>query len=772
MAERRSPGGVPGAAARSERSLRVMQVPESSRAGPAVPIETKFHAPALREKWVERAGLVQSLAGATAAKLVLVEAPAGFGKTTLVAQWRAGTLESRPFAWISLDRGDNDPATLWWYISHALRRACPGLGSEPVPPDRPVEEREITGILLPGLINDLDALAAPVVLALDDYQDIIEPRCHEQISFLLQHLPSSAQIVLITRTAPPLPLAALRAAGDMIEIRGPALRFSAAEAALLVEAISGVHLGESDLAVLVERTEGWPAGLYLAALSLRGQPSPGAFVREFTGDNRFITDFLAEEVLSRQPAEIRQFLARTSILSRFCAPLCAAVVGTTNTAEIIDLLDRENLFIVPLDEFRQWFRYHRLFAQVLGGYLRRTDPEVVPVLHERASAWHRQWGSVDEAIEHALAGGDHAAATGLLASHWYGYVDSGRLVTLRSWIGSLDYGAIGADPVAAHCAAWAAALAGDRELVRHCIPVMEAAGRAEPLPDGMRSLKSSVALLRGLYGFEGYRVMRDSAALAVELEDDPATPWYALARVAFGFSRYLSGEPGAAEGPLEQAISSGPAIRLVRMLALSVLSLVAVDMGQLARARELARAALSLGAPGGVVETQASALAHLAAGAVYAARGQLAEARRELEHAVEFREMMPGISPWATVEAIASLAQVLLAMGDRSGAAALLDQQRLLVISLADPPEALKARLERLERQAAGRRSASLDDPLTEREVAVLRQLQSPLSLREIGQELHLSANTIKTHVQAIYRKLGVSTRHDAVAQGRETGIL
>jgi len=210
----------------------------------------------------------------------------------------------------------------------------------------------------------------------------------------------------------------------------------------------------------------------------------------------------------------------------------------------------------------------------------------------------------------------------------------------------------------------------------------------------------------------------------------------------------------------------------VRMLGLSVLSLVAVDTGQLARARELARAALSLGARGGVIETQASALAYLAAGAVYAARGQLAEARSELEHAVEFRETVPGISPWATVEAIISLAQVLLAMGDRSGAAALLDQQRLMVISLADPPETLKARLERLERQAAGRRSASLDDPLTEREVAVLRQLQGPLSLREIGQELHLSANTIKTHVQAIYRKLGVSSRHDAVERGRETGIL
>ena len=221
-----------------------------------------------------------------------------------------------------------------------------------------------------------------------------------------------------------MPLAGLRAA-DLAEIRVPQLRFAPAEAARLVRATSGADLSETDLATLVERTEGWPAGLYLAALSLRGHPSPGAFVGQFGGDNRFITDFLIDEVLSRQPPAIRQFLARTSILRRFGAPLCAAVIGTANAAETIGILDRENLFIVPLDQTRQWFRYHSLFAQVLRDYLARTDPDVVPVLHQRASAWHRQSGSVDEAIGHALAGGDQAGAIDLIAAHWYAFVESG-----------------------------------------------------------------------------------------------------------------------------------------------------------------------------------------------------------------------------------------------------------------------------------------------------------------------------------------------------------
>ena len=513
--------------------------------------------------------------------------------------------------------------------------------------------------------------------------------------------------------------------------------------------------------------------LYLAALSLRGQSSPGAFARQFSGENRFITDFVADEVLGRQPAGVATFLERTSILSRFCAPLCDAVVGSGNAAEIIDILDRENLFIVPLDEIRRWFRYHSLFAHVLRQRLERTEPDVIATLHQRASSWHQRSGSVNEAIDHALAAGDHSLAIDLIAGHWSAYADSGQVATLRGWLRTLGDDAIRADPVAAHCAAWVAALSGDRESVRRWLSVMETGPRDEPLPDGMRSLTSSAALLRSVYGFGGYRVMREAADEAVALEQDPASPWYALARTAQGFSLYLAGQPEAAEEPAEQAVFSEAAIPLVRMLSLSVLALAAVELGRLARAHELAQAARRLGTRGGISETPPSAFAYVAAGAVHAAGGELIEARADLERAVRFGQAAPGIGRWAAVEALVRLAQVLLDLGDRGGAAAPVEQARLLLTSLSDPPEAMLARLEQLQPQLAGPgRAPSLADPLTEREMTVLHLLQGSLSLREIGLELHLSTNTIKSHTQAIYRKLGVSTRHDAVERARAAGIL
>ena len=519
-----------------------------ARVGLDVPIETKLHAPNPRAEWVERPRLTGELTR-TAARLVLVDAPAGFGKTTLVAQWRASATETRPFAWVSLDRGDNDPGRLWWYIVQRAaarlprdRRRGHSAGTAGADPrgrrDRAAHHRQRAG-------RD----PSPVVLVLDDYHAIKERSCHEQIAFLLVHLPPSAQIVLITRADPPLPLARLRAAGEMVEIRARELRFDPGEAAALVHTVTGIRLAEPDLADLMERTEGWPAGVYLAALSLRGHPSPHAFVRQFSGDNRFIVDFLADEVLSRQPGEIQQFLARTSMLTRFCAPLCDAVTGSANAAEIIETLERENLFLVPLDDNRQWYRYHHLFAQLLRSQLSldRARPRALaaPARERLAPAA----GSTEEAVSHALAAGDADAAVDLIARHWYAYVGIGRTATVREWMRQLGDDRIAADPLAAHCAAWAAALTGDRETVRRWLPVIETGTHEGPLPDGMQSLRSSAAMLRAVFGFEGIAVMRESAATAVAIETDPASPYYALARAALGFSLYLGGDPQAAAGP-------------------------------------------------------------------------------------------------------------------------------------------------------------------------------------------------------------------------------
>jgi LuxR family transcriptional regulator, maltose regulon positive regulatory protein len=748
----------------------VPAVPQAS-VGLDVPIETKLHAPNSRPEWMERSELTGYLARSSV-KLVLVDAPAGFGKTTVVAQWRSSALESRAFAWVSLDRGDDDPARLWWYIVSALQRACPQIGVEALLKELRVQAPEVTGTVLPVLANELAALPAPVVLVLDDYHVIKERSCHEQVEFLLQHLPPSAQIVLITRADPPLPLARLRAAGEMIEIRARELRFGPEEAAALVRAVADVKLGEADLADLMERTEGWPAGVYLAALSLRGHPSPQAFVREFTGDNRFIVDLLADEVLTRQPPEIRQFLARTSILSRFCAPLCDAVTGSANAADIIETLERENLFLVPLDDNRQWYRYHHLFAQLLRSQLAMTEPDSVRSLHQRASAWYQRSGLTEEAIGHALAADDIAGAVDLIARCWFSYVDTGRTATVRGWMRSLGDDRIATHPLAAHCAAWAAAVTGDRETVRRWLPLIEAGRPEGPLPDGIQSLRSSAALLRGVFGFDGLRVMRESAVTAAELECDPASPWYAGARAALGFSLYLSGDPEAAAEPLEQAVQSESSIPLIHMFALSVMTLVAVELGRASKARDFAQAARLLGSRDGLRTSPQSGVARMAMGAVHAERGRLPEARSELEPVMEARRRLFGISPWPTLELLLLLARVRFDLGDRAGAAELAAEARDVLTGLPDGTEALQTRLAALDRRIAARsRVVSLAEPLTEREEAVLRLLGGSLSLREIGQELYVSANTVKTHTQAIYRKLGVSTRHDAVARGKQLGL-
>jgi LuxR family transcriptional regulator, maltose regulon positive regulatory protein len=736
-----------------------------------VPIETKLHAPGARPDWVERPELVQRLA-ATTAKLVLVEAPAGFGKTTLVAQWRSAPIERRTFAWLSLDRGDDDPVRLWWHVVSSLQRACPDLGGQDMLDELRAQVSDITRTVVPMLVNAWAALPDPVVLVLDDYHVISAPDCHEQIAALLLHLPSSAQMVLITRSDPPLPLARMRAGGDLAEIRMRELRFTPPEAAALVRTASDIELSPPDVADLVARADGWAAGIYLAALSLRSHPSPTDFVRNFTGDNRFIVDFLAEEVLSRQPAEIRRFLTRTAILTRFCAPLCDAVIGSSDAAAIIDVLERENLFVVPLDDSREWYRYHHLFAQVLRAELVTTEPELIPTLHQRACAWHRARGVVGDAVTHALAAGNTAEAVDLIARHWHGYVNAGRVRTVRGWLDSLTDDQIAAYPLAAHCGAWAAALSGEPDQVHRWLPVIEAGHHEGPLPDGLQSLDSSAALLRGVYGFDGLRVMRESAREAAKLENDPGSAWSMLAQATLGFSMYLSGDfPGAAAA-LEEAVASPASRTIIGVLAFSVLSLVMLDMGQLPRAQDLADTAIDLASHGELRDLPQCSVAYAAAGAVHAAHGLLEEGRTELQHALRCRRAVPKISPWATLEATLLLARVELDLGDVAAASELIAEANDVLTLFPDGTSFLQAQLARLRRRLAALQTANRTDRLTERELAVLRLLPGTLSLREIAEELYVSLNTVKTHVQAIYRKLGVSTRDEAVSRGRDIGIL
>jgi len=763
---------------------------------PEVLVETKLYAPPLRKEWVERAGLIRSLAAVTA-KLILVDAPAGFGKSTLVAQWAASPAEARPFAWISLDPGDDDPGRLWWHLACAVQRACPAFGGEQVLQALRVQAPDFAGVVLPLIVNQLAALPDPVVLVLDDYHVIAEQSCHDQIALLLARLPPSAQLVIITRADPPLALARMRAVGEMAEVRTADLRFGAGETAALVRSVAGASLAGPDLTDLVERTEGWAAGVYLAALSLRGHTSPSSFVRQFSGENRYIIDFLAEEVLTRQPDEVRQFLARTSILSQFCAPLCEAVAGPGDAAGIISVIERENLFVVPLDHNRRWFRYHHLFAEVLHSQLTTTEPGSVAALHKRASAWHQVWGSAEEAIRHSMAAGDPDTAISLIAQHWHSYVDSGRMATVSGWLHSLGDGQIAASPLAAHCAMWVAAVSGDQRSIQRWLSVVSAAGDQGPLPDGMRSCEFSAALMQASFGFAGIGPARRAGQVAVGLETDPGSPWYALARTAFAASLFFSGLPEQAAAQLDQAGLAGAPLALARVLGFSVSAWLAADGGRVADAETAAHQARAIVTDPviGLSGAPQSSLAYIATGAVYAARGQLDQARGEFETALRIRRKWPGISPVPSVELLLRYAPVLADLGDLAGAAALLAETRHVLEALPDGAGAQLARLGKLERQTGGRgrlngpgrvpggparrggpaRPATIGgpaEPLTGREVAVLRLLTGTLSIREMASAMYVSPNTVKTHTQAIYRKLGVSGRKDAVAEGRRLGLL
>ena len=360
--------------------------------------------------------------------LTLVSAPAGFGKTTLVSGW----LGEAPTAWLGLDPSDDDPIRFWTYVVAALERAVPELAAEAgqllADPHTSIDAAVAT------LINDMEAAATDVVLVLDDYHVIESPAVHESVSFLLDHLPAQLRLVIATRSDPPLPLASMRAAGELREVRAADLRFTAEEAAEYLNESMGLSLTAQDVGVLEARTEGWIAALQLAALSIQGRSDPEAFIAEFAGEDRFILDYLADEVLERQTPEVRSFLLDTSILGRLSGPLCAAVTGDQNARATLDALDRANLFLVGLDDRREWYRYHHLFGDMLRARLLDERPEHVSELHRRARDWYAANDAPRDAVAHALASDDPARAAELIERAAPELNRARQEALLRSWL--------------------------------------------------------------------------------------------------------------------------------------------------------------------------------------------------------------------------------------------------------------------------------------------------------------------------------------------------
>src|SRR6266545_633625 len=396
-------------------------------------LETKLHVPRRRRGLVARPRLSERLSRGAESALTVVSAPAGFGKTTLLAQWLATAPGDGPSAaWLSLDQRDNDPTVFWTYLVAALQTAAHGVGAGALSllqsPRPPIEA------VLATLLNDLGAVSNDVVLVLDDYHVIDARDVQDGMAFLLEHLPPQIHLVIASRTDPALPLARLRGRGELVEIRAADLRFTPDEAAAYLNGVMGLVLTARDVAALEGRTEGWIAALQLAALSMQGRDDVAAFIAGFAGDDRYIVDYLTEEVLQRQPEQVRHFLLRTSILDRLCGPLCDAVTGQDSGKAKLAALERGNLFLVPLDDRRRWYRYHQLFADVLQARLLDEQPGDVPDLHRRASAWYEHNGTPSEAIRHALAAEDFERAADLVELAIPAMRKSRQDAALRAWL--------------------------------------------------------------------------------------------------------------------------------------------------------------------------------------------------------------------------------------------------------------------------------------------------------------------------------------------------
>ena len=408
-------------------------------------LATKLHVPRRQPGFVPRPRLVEALGEGLARGLVVICAPAGFGKTALLADW-AGS-GRRPVAWLSLDTADNDPARFWRHVVAALDRPCPGIGERAGPLLGPPTPSSFDG-LVTALINELAAHPGddPVMLVLDDYHLVDAQPVHAALTFLLEHLPAGLRLVLTSRSDPPLPLARLRARGQLAELRAGQLRFTPDEAAALLREATGPGLPGAAAAALTARTEGWAAGLQLAALSLRGQADPAGFVATFSGSHRYILDYLTGEVLQHQPEQVSRFLLETSVLERLSGGLCDAVTGRTDSQVILEQVERAGLFLVPLDEVRGWWRYHHLFADLLRARLQQQQPGRVPVLHRAAAAWSQQHGLPDDAVRHALGADDPLWAARQIERHTDELLFRGERATVQRWLAALPTELAGSRP--------------------------------------------------------------------------------------------------------------------------------------------------------------------------------------------------------------------------------------------------------------------------------------------------------------------------------------
>ncbi len=733
-------------------------------------IKGKLLRPLVRPGTIRRSSLIERLARGDSRPIVSVVAPAGYGKTTLLSQW--AERNSQAIAWVSVDQGDNDPKVLLSYVAEALnavepvgKRVFDALASP---------ASSVPGSVVPRLCSALSSMISPVVLVLDDVHLLHNSECRAALSVLADYVPSGSRLVLAGRTEPPVRVARLRAEGRLVEIGPGDLSLTAEEAASLLRAAE-VMLGDEEVAELHRRTEGWPVGLYLAALFLREGGSPRG-AASFGGDDRFLSEYVESEFLARISSSQRVFLTRTAVLERMSGPLCEAVLDVPGSAATLADLARSNSLLVPLDRRGQWYRYHHLFRDLLQAELERVEPDLLPVLRRRAAAWSLAHDLAEEALEYSLAAEDVDMVARLVQTLWGPVYRQGRIATLQHWFRWLDdQGGIEGYPLNAINAAFLAELTGQPVQAERWADAVDRWQYQDASPPLDAYTEAMAATLRAILCRRGVEQMRADADEAAR--KFTAANFVPISTIPLlqGTARVLCGDLDGGDAFFVDALSIDEERQVPELIAVTLCeqSLVAMARSQWDHAEAFAGRAHARMRQAGIEDSYATPLVSAVQARIILHRGDIPAARRELTNALRLRPLMTYAHPHWAVQARIELIRVHLALNDVAGARTLMREideilkRRPDLGTLVGEAEALRTQLSR---------ECSADSPgasaLTAAELRVLPLLATHLTAPEIAAELFVSVHTIKSQQTSLYRKLGTSSRSQAVARARQLGLL
>ena len=751
---------------RSQRTIPIQPWKPIPAELPFPVLESKLAPAPERPGLVPRGNLLDQLEASAARPVVAVCAPAGYGKTVLAAAW--AKRDSRPFVWLSIDRQDNDPAVLLTYLAVGLDRV------EPIDPAvfAALASRgaSITQTVVPRLGTALSSKALPVVVVLDDVHLLHDQEGLHALSVLVDHLPQGSQLAVISRDEPPLPLARWRAEGRLAELGPGDLAMDPLEAGRLLAA-ARVELPDGEVAELTRRTEGWPVALYLAALSMKAQPAAKRV--GLNGRDRFLVDYLQSVLLSRlSPTEV-QFLTRTAVLDRLSGPLCDAVLDTSGSAAVLASLERSNLLVVPLDRQREWYRYHHLFQELLREELERSEPELVRELTLRAAHWCQRHGLAEAAIDYAMDAGDADLVARGVEQVAISVYRSGRLATVQRWFDWFnDRGLIQQYPAVAMLGAWVQALGGHAAAAERWAAAAEQGSYEGTLPDGS-SIDGWRALLRAKLCRHGVTQMRADAELALTLIPVDSL-WRAPAQLLAGISHLLAGDLDVADDLLAEAVevAKDTGATVAATVALAERAILAIGRQDWRDAEILVEQARSVVNMAHLEAFATSVVLYAAGARVAIHHGKVDQADHDLARAQQLRPQATHALPYYAVQARLELIRAYLALTDVASARTVLREVDDLLRwrpdlgTLPDQADQLRSQLDPLGGAVIGTGS------LTIAERRLLPLLPTHHSFREIGQHLHLSQHTVKSQALSVYRKLGASSRGQAVQRARTLGLL